>query len=196
MARKPITYGGTKDEILRVSKQMFFEKGFDGVTIRNIQREVGCEVGLFYYYFSSKDEVFDVVLTQEENQWRLAFEDMVEENGHDPRVCLKSLFECFFRLSKQYITGDVLHRSIRSDICERMENVLADYIEEILKKTGILLRISESSLSVILSGGIGKLIFGCSERDLSRFSDEAERLLDAVLPEYRSRSREISVELL
>ena len=196
MARKAVTNGGTRDEILRVSKQMFFEKGFDGVTIRNIQREVGCEVGLFYYYFSSKDEVFDVVLKDTESEWRDAFEKIIEENGEEPRACIRKLFECFFRLSAEYTADEILHCSIISDICDRMESIAAEYIEEMLKKTGVSLRISEKSLAVIVAGGVGKLIFGCNDRDVRSSSDEAERLLDAVLPEYRSRSREISVELL
>ena len=196
MAEKTLKGNGTREEILRVSKAMFFEKGYDGVTIRNIQREVGCEVGLFYYYFKSKEEVFEVVLKKAAEEWDGAFARVYEENSDDAKNCISKIFECFFDLAKEYTEEKILHCSVLADIRERMEGIAAEYIELLLKKTGVTVRISEKDLAVVLASGIGTLIFGCSDREFRSFSSEAAALLDAVIPEQRGRSREISVELL
>jgi len=59
MARKPVLEGGKRDEIIAAALKLFMEKGYEGTSIRMIQGEVKCEVGLFYYYFKNKDEVFE-----------------------------------------------------------------------------------------------------------------------------------------
>ena len=62
MARKSRFDGGTKNKMIEVGTKLFFENGFDGTSIRNIADEVGCEVGLFYYYYKSKDDLFSDIL--------------------------------------------------------------------------------------------------------------------------------------
>ena len=62
MARKQMFEGGTKNRIIEVGNRLFFEKGFDGTGIREIMKEVGADVGAFYYYYKSKDELFEDVL--------------------------------------------------------------------------------------------------------------------------------------
>ncbi len=197
MARKAVVSGGTRDEIIGVAKRLFFEKGFDGVTIRTIQREVGCEVGLFYYYFKSKDQVFDVVMEQLQVDWTAAMDEAVNSAEDDPREQLVAVIDCLYSNLKTFAGNDaVLHWSVRGALCDRMTTVASGYMKELLTKTGVSLRISEETLSVILAGGCGKILCGCSEWDYRKIRDEIKRLLDAVIPEYRGRSRELSVELL
>ena len=62
MARKPMYDGGTKNKIVEVASKMFFEKGYEGTSVRAIMREVGGEIGLFYYYYESNDSLFSDVL--------------------------------------------------------------------------------------------------------------------------------------
>ena len=50
MPRRQQIEGGTKNKILEVGRRMFFENGFDGTGVRAIMREVGLDVGAFYYY--------------------------------------------------------------------------------------------------------------------------------------------------
>ena len=64
MARKSKFDGGTKNKLIEVGTRLFFEKGFDGTSIRNIADETGCEVGLFYYYYKTKDDLFSDILDQ------------------------------------------------------------------------------------------------------------------------------------
>ena len=48
-----------KKQIVEAALKLFFEKGYEGTSIRMIQNKVESPVGLFYYYFESKDAVFE-----------------------------------------------------------------------------------------------------------------------------------------
>ena len=59
MARKAVLEGGKRDEILNAALELFLINGYDGTSIRMILERVGGEVGMFYHYFQSKQEVFN-----------------------------------------------------------------------------------------------------------------------------------------
>ena len=62
MARKPVLTGGKRDEILETAMKLFFENGYEVTSVRMIMNAVGGEIGMFYHYFKSKDELFDRVV--------------------------------------------------------------------------------------------------------------------------------------
>ena len=60
MARKAVLEGGKREEIITAAEQLFFTEGFEKTSVRMILEKVGGEVGMFYHYFKSKEELFDV----------------------------------------------------------------------------------------------------------------------------------------
>ena len=46
-----------EEKILKISFRMFLEKGFAGVSLNEVIKEVGLTKGGFYYYFKSKEEL-------------------------------------------------------------------------------------------------------------------------------------------
>jgi AcrR family transcriptional regulator len=48
----------TKDRILIAAEQLFAEKGYDAVTIREITSKARCNLSLVYYYFGSKKKLY------------------------------------------------------------------------------------------------------------------------------------------
>ena len=48
----------TKDRVLETAHSLFEEKGFDGVTMRDIASEAKVNKGLLHYYFKSKQAIF------------------------------------------------------------------------------------------------------------------------------------------
>ena len=62
MARKPVLKGGKRDEIIDEAMKLFFEKGYEATSVRMIMNRVGGEIGMFYHYFKSKDELFERVV--------------------------------------------------------------------------------------------------------------------------------------
>ncbi len=62
MARKPVLSGGKRDEITDAAMKLFFERGYEATSVRAIMDKAGGEIGMFYHYFKSKDELFDRVV--------------------------------------------------------------------------------------------------------------------------------------
>lgn len=52
----------TKEHILKVSFHLFMQKGYKGVTLKDIVESTGMSKGAFYHYFSSKEELFKEVI--------------------------------------------------------------------------------------------------------------------------------------
>ncbi len=63
MPRKATLTGGRRDEIIRAAMELFFEHGYEGTSVRMITDRTGGEIGMFYHYFKSKDELFDQVVS-------------------------------------------------------------------------------------------------------------------------------------
>ncbi len=62
MARTAVISGGKRDEIIDAAAELFFEKGYEAVSVRMILDKVGGEIGMFYHYFKSKDQLFDLAV--------------------------------------------------------------------------------------------------------------------------------------
>ncbi len=48
----------TKERILKVAEELFAEKGYDAVTVREITGKAKCNLSLVYYYFGSKKKLY------------------------------------------------------------------------------------------------------------------------------------------
>ena len=52
----------TRDRILDAAERLFAEKGFEGVSVRQITSAADADVSLAYYHFKSKRDLFDQVM--------------------------------------------------------------------------------------------------------------------------------------
>lgn len=51
----------TKNQILTVALNLFSEKGFDGISVRDIAKEVGVRESALYKHFKNKQEILDKI---------------------------------------------------------------------------------------------------------------------------------------
>ncbi|MBQ7098032.1 MAG: TetR/AcrR family transcriptional regulator [Clostridia bacterium] len=197
MGRKAVISGGKRDEIIEAARKMFFEKGFDGVTIRNLQKEVGCEVGLFYYYFKSKDEIFDVVIDRLEGEWRNELDEVAEDFDDNPKACIERLFAAVARIASDFRRegGRNLHWSVQSGIYDRLIGLAEEFSVQILENMGAR-GFSVKEQAAIVAGGLGRIAVG--ENNGNGYKERIDYVLSAAgIQDYSyNRRREISVELL
>lgn len=199
---------GKREQIIDAAQKMFFEKGFDGVTIRAVQREVGCEVGLFYYYFKSKDEIFEVMFDRFEDGWIKGFEKAVENAKIEPFEATEKLFDAIKRVQNKLEkeSRGIMHWSVRLALHGRIMKAAEPFVEEIIETIkdfgGVRTEISVKELSKLVAFGIGELLL-----DGEKISTgDAVNLFESILStpgsvglKARAASfarKEISVELL
>lgn len=94
MSRKAVLEGGKRDEILNAALELFLRNGYEATSIRMILEHVNGEVGMFYHYFNSKQEVFDKSV---EFFFKKSGEKIsaIVTNSATPRFMLEQLYDCY-----------------------------------------------------------------------------------------------------
>lgn len=59
----------TKDLILITALNLFSERGYDGVSMRELAAEVGIKAASIYNHFSSKEDIFNSLLAEMQNRY-------------------------------------------------------------------------------------------------------------------------------
>ena len=154
MPRRQQIEGGTKNKILEVGRRMFFENGFDGTGIRAVMREVGLDVGAFYYYFKTKDELFDEVLADFFAPYRQDFEHIAKEAHLAPYQAMLRFFQYIYEKVlefREHYEGR-MHCTVRWAIREQTLTVISEYFDnEITVFTDRLLALLEPAITIILA---------------------------------------------
>lgn len=163
MARKPKFDGGTRNRMLEVATKMFFEKSYEGTSVRDIVKEVGCEVGLFYYYYKTKDDLFTDVMEHFFEPYKKDFEILVEDAKINQNRALLRFFEYMkkkvIEFREKYSAN--MHRTIRWAIREQALTVIEPYIEQIIQilvEHGAQLKMDVHLTAIFLAPGIGSVI--------------------------------------
>ena len=182
MARKPVLEGGKKDELIDAALALFFENGYENTSIRMIANRVGCEVGLFYYYFKNKDEAFSLAMDRFFSRYEGRMEELVRRAERDPYRVMTDVFaslaeetECF---RERY--GAKLHWTVRWAIRERTLQALEPYMLRIIQalyRCGLASRLSPEATAAFLTHGIGSTIMHESGAE---YSDKAAELRRGV----------------
>jgi AcrR family transcriptional regulator len=77
--------------LLRAARDRFLREGVDGASLRNIARDAGTSVGMLYYYFPTKDDLFFAVV---EERYGKLLADLAEAfvPTHSPAERLRSMY--------------------------------------------------------------------------------------------------------
>lgn len=136
MARKAVLQGGKRDEIIRVATKQFFENGYEATSVRSILNDVDGEVGMFYHYFKSKDELFQVVVERFFDRYREHFYEIVKECTDKEDFVEKMLKFYLYSMNQfDHISGN-LHWTIVYSLSARTIMSLLPAIEEMIEKVG------------------------------------------------------------
>jgi len=54
----------TQNKIIETARELFLEKGFDGVKMQVLADRAGVNKGLLHHYFNNKQSLFDAIFTQ------------------------------------------------------------------------------------------------------------------------------------
>ena len=70
-----------RTEFVDAAEKLFTENGIVDTTVNAIVREMNVAKGLFYYYFSSKDDVIDAISDKYNNEFRRAIADSLDPSS-------------------------------------------------------------------------------------------------------------------
>lgn len=82
---------GTAKRIEQTAVDLFFERGFNATTVREIALAAGLTGGALYNHFPSKDQLLSSILIGTHKELRRSFEGALGKAGHDPRDELEAL---------------------------------------------------------------------------------------------------------
>lgn len=196
MARKPKFDGGTKNRLLEVATKMFFERSYEGTSVRDIVKEVGCEVGLFYYYYQTKDDLFTDVMEHFFEPYKKDFENLVEEAKINQNRALLRFFEYMkkkvIEFREKYSAN--MHRTIRWAIREQALTVIEPYIEQIIQilvEHGAQLKMDVHLTAIFLSHGIGSVILHEDADYVEETTNQLRKVVNLIMGLSEEQAKEM-----
>lgn len=136
MARKAVLTGGKRDEIIDIAMKLFFENGYEATSVRMIMNTVGGEIGMFYHYFKSKDELFDKVVERFFEGYSGRFEKMIGD-CETAKEIVDNFLPLYSQSMSQFaeLKGN-MHWSIQYAMHARTVAALVPAVASFLQKTG------------------------------------------------------------
>ena len=124
-----------RENIVQAALTLFLEKGYEGTFIRMIQSKVGREVGLFYYYFSSKEAVLEAAIERFFASYEQTMQCIVRRE-EEPEGILTEYIDYIAQTAREFRQRYrlQLHWSMLGAIREYMLKIMRRDILEILQR--------------------------------------------------------------
>ena len=188
-----------EQDILRAAKKLFAQRGFGGVSLDHIAREVGASKQNLLYYFPSKEELYRRVLHGVLDVW-LSYMDTLSQRPDDPERAIRDYIAGKLRFSREHPDDSRVYANevvsgaplFSAEIAERVIPALqADVaIFNRWAEQGLCRPVDGRHLMILLwastqvyadwASQIG-LVLGKSELDLRDFQDAENLIVDMVL---------------
>lgn len=179
MARKAVLKGGKRDEIIHAASQLFFKHGYEATSVRMILDKVNGEVGMFYHYFKSKDELFQAVVEQFFINYRNQFTQIVKECDTKEQF-IESLIMHFEGGMKEFSSiSDNLHWTIQYALVAKTIEEMKPAVIEMLSKWEYKRQVPTDIVANQLLLGISATVHSESYGVMST-AEKREILLDLV----------------
>lgn len=90
------------EKILKVAKELFFDKGYYGTTIEMITEKAGVSVGTFYFYYKNKIEIYKALQDEGVDILLEMIEEVVSEQDLSAREKLYELAHTYLKYYREY----------------------------------------------------------------------------------------------
>ena len=102
MNRNGVKPGFQKAKMLETARRLFWEKGYNATSMREIAIAYGCQPANIYNFFSDKEEILFEVLREEMEQIINPIKHLEEDDGTSPIEQLKFIIESHLRVTLSY----------------------------------------------------------------------------------------------
>lgn len=134
----------TRAKIIEAAGQLFAEKGFKGVTVRDIARQAGSHLGALNYHFRSKEALYREVLLRACEDASISPEDRERLLQLKPKEALRALIGEWLNEYRDHVgsnwQSEVITRECRdptsvfAEIAEVYLKPQADFIAQVIGK--------------------------------------------------------------
>ena len=162
MAKKAAPESSRRQLLEQAAWELFLEKGFEATSIRMIAERAGCEVGLLYYYFKNKDEVFEAVLADRLAAAAERFAAVADGAVRDPYRALYCFFTELQRQAGKQPEKGALHWSMAEAIHSRLLQTARPRLAEclrILQGYGLIRGGEPDATADLLLHGMGAVLW-------------------------------------
>ena len=155
------TRSDKRDQIVKVSLQLFSKNGYDSTTIRMIAREAGISLGLLYNYFNGKTEVLRVIYDKSVTDMMRSF--MIPAGFDRPDDKFRYMVDQIFKAVHKNLLFYKLFYSIRTqpsvqkllaDQFADLNNYILNNLEAILVELGVENHKTEAQVLHALIDGV------------------------------------------
>jgi len=115
-----------KELILDKAGSLFWEKGYDRTTMKDIAKACGFEAGNIYNYFHSKEQILYEVIKEEVSTTLASVSHLETDNDTIPTEQIKLIVKTYFH----YISGQ--HRANRLIFDTELRNLSTAHLKEII----------------------------------------------------------------
>jgi AcrR family transcriptional regulator len=102
MNRNGVKPGFQKAKMLETARRLFWEKGYNATSMREIAIVYGCRPANIYNFFSDKEEILFEVLREEMEQIINPIKHLEEDDGTSPIEQLKFIIESHLKVTLSY----------------------------------------------------------------------------------------------
>ena len=102
MTRGKVRPGFQKAKMLETARRLFWEKGYNATSMRDIAISYGCRPANIYNFFSDKEEILFEVLREEMEQIINPIKHLEEDDGTSPIEQLKFIIESHLKVTLSY----------------------------------------------------------------------------------------------
>jgi len=94
--------GFQKAKMLEAARRLFWEKGYNATSMREIAIAYGCRAANLYNFFSDKEEILFEVLREEMEQIIRPIKHLEEDDGSSPLEQLRFVIESHLKVTLSY----------------------------------------------------------------------------------------------
>lgn len=125
----------TRNDILSSAKKLFFTEGYEKTTLRTIAKSTGKEVGLIYYYFKNKEQLFSSVIEVFGDEYEACVSDYLKAVTGDKLVALSDfIFETKSDFLSFYeATDKLVEKVFRDEMLSRISFLVKPIIKNSIK---------------------------------------------------------------
>jgi AcrR family transcriptional regulator len=128
-----------KMDFVRAAEELFSEPGLDRVSIKDIAGRVGVTHAAFFYYYKSKEEIFEDVVTFHLSKYEKMAKELVADNSLSAIEKLQAILDTAMGLSRndnlfiKYLHADG-NASIHKKYVERSHQIFIPLLTRIVEQ--------------------------------------------------------------